>query len=302
MIIDVHTHPFGFPSYRGLADKIRTTADLASFRTRYPDLYQARLTESPEDFVDELIADMDKHGVSKALIQATPGKVSNEQVANAVKKYPRRLFGLFRIGHDQEAAGYVEDPEPIREAAPKEIAICVEKLGFKGMGETMVRAFTLELHPERVVKDLQPIMDAVAKHKIPIMFPTGWTQFPGQLYFGDPVFVDEIAARYPAVPIILTKMGRSVEHYFQSSLAVAMRNVNVYFDTVGTTPQHLRTAVEAIGADRVMFGSDWSGTWRWVREPADLYTMRLRTVRDANLSSQDEEKILWRTAAKLFGI
>ena len=132
------------------------------------------------------------------------------------------------------------------------------------------------------------------------MFPTGWTQFPGQLYFADPVFVDEIAARYPSVSIILTKMGRGIEHYFQSALAVDMRNANIYFDTVGTTPQHLKIAVDMIGAERIMFGTDWSGTWKWVKEPADLYTMRLKTIRDAKLSPDDEEKILWKTASKLF--
>lgn len=302
MIVDVHTHPFGFPSYRNLGDKIRTTADLASFRTRYPQLYQARLTEEPEDLVDELIADMDGQGVSKAFIQATPGKVSNEQVASAVKKFPGRLLGLLRIGHDQEAAGYVENPEPVRRSAPREIEHCLRDLGFKGVGETMVRAFTLELHPEKIAKDLEPVMDAVATHEVPIMFPTGWTQFPGQLYLADPVFVDEIAVRYPKVPIILTKMGRGIDHYFQSALAVAIRNVNIYFDTVGTTPQHLKMAVESIGADRIMFGTDWSGTWKWVREPADLYTMRLRTIQEARLSSADGEKILWKTATSLFGL
>jgi predicted TIM-barrel fold metal-dependent hydrolase len=120
------------------------------------------------------------------------------------------------------------------------------------------------------------------------------------LYFADPVFVDEIAARYPSVSIILTKMGRRIEHYFQSALAVAMRNANIYFDTVGTTPQHLKIAVDMIGAERIMFGTDWSGTWKWVKEPADLYTMRLKTIRDAKLSPDDEEKILWKTASKLF--
>lgn len=300
MIIDVHTHPFSFPSYRQLGDKIRTTADLASFRTKYPGLYEARLSESPEDVVDELIADMNAHRVEKALIQATPGRVSNDLVAQAVRKYPRRLFGLFRFGHDQEAEGYVENPESVRSAAPYEIDSCMENETFKGIGEIMVRAFTTEIHPERIARDLQPIMDAASKHGIPVMFPTGWTQFPGQLYFADPIFVDEIAARNPHVKIILTKMGRGIDHYFQSALAVAMRNVNVYFDTVGTTPHHLKQAVEMIGADRIMFGTDWSGTWKWVREPADLYTMRLSTIMNAKLSSDDQEKILWQTASKLY--
>jgi uncharacterized protein len=302
MIIDIHTHPFGFPSYRNLADKIKTTADVVGLRTKYPDLYNARFTEVTEAFVDELVAEMDVHGVGKALIQAIPGPAKNEIVANAVRKYPDRLFGLFRIGHDQEAEGYVENPESVRNAAPAEIDHCVTNMGFIGMGETMVRALTTEIHPEHIARDLRPVMDTVSQKGIPIMFPTGWTQFPGQLYFADPVFVDEIAARYPSVPIILTKMGRGIEHYFQSALAVAMRNANIYFDTVGTTPQHLKIAVDMIGAERIMFGTDWSGTWKWVREPADLYTMRLKTIRDAKLSPDDEEKILWKTASKLFGL
>jgi predicted TIM-barrel fold metal-dependent hydrolase len=302
MIIDTHTHPFGFPSFRNLSDKIQTAADLATFRTKYPELYKARLTEKPVDFVDELIEKMDEYRIDKAFVQATPGRLSNQQVANAVKKYPGRLFGLGRVGHDQQARGYADDPTPAREAAPEEIARCREEYGFNGMGEITARSFTLEIHPERVARDLKPIMDAVAKYKMPIMFPTGWTQFPGQLYFADPVFVDEIAARYPDVPIVLTKMGRGIDHYFQSALAVAMRNVNIYFDTVGTTSNHLSIAVETIGSERIMFGTDWSGTWMWVRKPADLHSTRLKTVKDAKLSKPDEENILWKTASRVFGI
>lgn len=302
MMIDMHTHPFGAPSHRDLSDKIRTVADLVGFRRKYPDLYNARLTEEFVDFSDELVGDMDRHGVRKALIQPTGGRGTNDLVADAVGKHPGRLVGLFRIGHDQEAAGYVEDPEPIRRAAPEQIAYCVEKLGLKGMGELMIRAFTTELHPERIAKDLKPVMEAITEFRIPMMIPTGWSQFPGHLYFSDPTYVDEIAGRYPDVPIILTKMGRGIEHYFEASLAVAMRNANVYFDTVTTTAAHLRRAVDTIGASRIMFGTDWSPTWRLVREPADLYTLRLKPIREAGLSEEDTQQILSRTAGQLFQV
>ena len=43
-------------------------------------------------------------------------------------------------------------------------------------------------------------------------------------------------------------------------MTVAMRNVNVYFDVVGTNPQHLRFAIDKIGAHRIMFGTDWFAT------------------------------------------
>lgn len=302
MIIDTHVHILSYPSIEDLSDKIRTTEDLISFRTRYPDLYNATLSESPVDNSQYLMSDMDRHGVSYALVQARPGSVTNEQVANVVKKHPDRLFGLLRIGHDQEAAGYLDDPTPVREKAPEEIAHCIENLHMKGMGEIFVRAFTTEIHPEKIARDLEPIMTTLAKYKVPAQFPTAWSQFPGGLYYGNPIFVDEVAQRHPEVPIILTKMGRGIGYYFDTSLAVAMRNTNVYFDTVGTSGSHLRIAVDKIGAERIMFGTDWSATWRWISKPADLHTIRLKTLDEANLSYSEREQILWKTAAQVFKI
>ncbi|MBI4524486.1 MAG: amidohydrolase family protein [Deltaproteobacteria bacterium] len=300
MIIDTHVHVLSYPSLQDLSEKITTTEDLITFRTRYPRLYKATLSESPVDNSQYLISDMDKHGVSCALVQARPGSVTNEQVADVVKKYPDRLAGLFRIGHDQEAAGYLDDPKPVRETAPEEIKFCIEKLHMKGMGEVFVRAFTTEIHPEKIAKDLDPIMNTLGKYKVPVQFPTAWSQFPGGLYYGNPIFVDEIAQRHPDVPIILTKMGRGIGYYFDTSMAVALRNTNIFFDTVGTIGSHLRIAVDKIGAERVMFGTDWSATWRWISKPADLYTIRLKTLDDAGLSDREREQVLWKTAVQVF--
>ena len=302
MIIDAHVHVLSFPSFRDLSDKIRTTEDVISFRTRYPELYRANLTESPIDNSDDLIAAMDKHGVAKALVQARPGYTTNRQVAEAAARHPGRLAGLLRIGHDQEAAGYVDDPAPVREKAPEEIAFCIEKLGMKGVGEIFIRALTNEIHPEKIARDLDPFMKTVARYQVPIQFPTAWSQFPGGLYYGNPIWVDEVAYRHPSVPIILTKMGRSITTYFDSALTVALRNVNIYFDVVGTCPEHLRIAVDKIGAERIMFGTDWSATWRWVSVPRDLYSLRLKVLEDAGLSESERDHILWRTAARLFKI
>ena len=102
--------------------------------------------------------------------------------------------------------------------------------------------------------------------------------------------------------MILTKMGRSLQYYFDTSMAVAMRNANVYFDVVGTKGEHLRQAIDAIGSKRIMFGSDWSATWRYISEPADLYAIRLKVLEDANLTDEEREDIIWRTAANLFGL
>ena len=117
----------------------------------------------------------------------------------------------------------------------------------------------------------------------------------------DPVWIDELAGRYPGVPMIIGKMGRGT-HHFETALSVAMRNINVYFDTVGTTGDHIRTACDSIGADQIMFGTDWSPTWRWLSEPADIYTMRKKTLDDADLTAGERELIEWRTASRVYGL
>lgn len=258
------------------------------------------MTEEPTDNSDALIADMDKNGVALALVQARPGYVSNDLVANAAKRHPGRLLALARVGHDQEAAGYHEDPSKFREQAPEEIERCLTKLQMKGVGEIMTRALTDEIHPEKIAKHLDGIMRVVAKHEVPIQFPTAWTQFPGGLFYGDPLWVDEVALRHPNVPIILTKMGRSLGSYFDSAMTVAMRNANIYFDVVGTSPEHLRFAIDKIGAARILFGTDWSATWRWISVPTTLHKMRLKVLDDAKVTAKERKHILRDNAVKVF--
>jgi predicted TIM-barrel fold metal-dependent hydrolase len=300
MIIDTHTHVWSFPSFRDLSQHIKTTEDLIAFRTRYPELYNCSLTEGPVDNSDALIADMDKNGVALTLVQARPGYVTNDQVAQSVERHPDRLQAIARVGHDQEAAGYHDDPGPTREWAPGEIERCLTTLKMKGVGEIFIRSLTSEIHPEKIAKDLDGMMKVVSRHGVPIQFPTAWSQFPGGLFYGDPLWVDEVAMRHPNVPIILTKMGRSIGRYFDSAMTVAMRNVNIYFDVVGTNPQHLRFAIDKIGAHRIMFGTDWSATWRWISVPMALHKLRLKVLDDANLTQEERQMILWDNAVKLF--
>lgn len=300
MLIDTHVHIFGFPSFKDLSKHIRTMEDAIAFRTRCPELYNRNVVEEPIDITDDLVADMDKNGVDFAVVQARAGFVSNDMVAESAKRYPSRMVALARVGHDQEAAGYHDDTGPAREQAPAELDRALGKLGMKGIGEIFVRSMTNEIHPEKIARDLSGLMKVAEKYQVPIQFPTAWSQFPGGLFYGDPLWADEVAGRHPSVPVILTKMGRSIQTYFDSAMTVAMRNVNVYFDVVGTNPQHLRFAIDKLGPDRVMFGTDWSTTWRWLSVPGTLHQIRLKVIDDAKLSDAEREQVQWKNAARLF--
>src|SRR4051812_39341518 len=126
-IIDTHVHLLSFPSLQDLGDKIRNSEDVIQFRTRYPELYYAARSEEALDNSDHLVAAMDRNGVGQALVSPTSGNTTNEQVAAAIKTRPGRLFGLFRIGHREEALGFPDDPKPLRERTPDEIQYCLEE-------------------------------------------------------------------------------------------------------------------------------------------------------------------------------
>ena len=303
-LIETHCHPVGAtPMSENLGGIVKTLADKISLRSKHPNLYVDRMTQEPIDISDALIRDMDKNEVSHAIIQTDYGRCTNDMTAETVRKYPDRLFGLISMHRWTDLAVHRPTPEELpqyRARAVAEIVRGVEELGLIGVGEFFARCFTAEVNPEKIADDLKPIMDVVRVYKLPIQVMTAWTQFRHNLIYGDPLWVDEIAGAYPDVPIILTKMGRGIESIFDRALMVAMRNSNVYFDIVDTTPEHLRRAIDILGSDRIMFGTDWCCVTRWVTEPDDCYKRHLALLDKAGVTPNQREDIAWRTAAKVF--
>jgi hypothetical protein len=165
----------------------------------------------------------------------------------------------------------------------------------RGVGEVV--PVTTEIHPAKIARDMAPIMEVLrARGDLPIMFPTGYTGWKGVHYYVySPIWVDELAANFPSVPIVLTKMGRSIQASFDACLSVAMRNANVYFDMTDTSAEHLRKAISIIGAQRIMFGSDLSAI-----SSNHSILDNLRTAIETRLSAEEREQIAWKTANQIY--
>ena len=296
-IIDAHTHPFG---NRGLdlSPHIKTVRDPILMRRRNPEIFKEML-KGTDDLTEDLIAEMDTFGVAKALIQSR-GVGTNEDVARAVKKHPDRLAGLFRPLYNTKLQG-PQDPIDYPELG-RNVEYWIKELGLKGMGEMRVGRYTTESAPDRIAKDLVPLFEILALHKMPIMFQTAWTQFGTPIYHGTPMFLDVLAESFPEVPIVITKMGRGYDYLFEMCLIVAFKHDNVYLDTVQSKPAHVKRAVEEIGPERVIWGTDWEQTWSALKTPADLYTRSLAIVNEAGLSESEKAWVFGGTAAKLWGI
>lgn len=300
MTIDVHVHIGSYPSIEAVGNKLTTRPDVAKFRNRYPELYKKYVTEQPIDNSGTLLGVMDEYEISHTFVQARPG-IANDFVAKMASDHPERLTALaVPTPWPTPADGPELNEGDLSGRAAELLRYCMDDLGMKAAGELYVRRATNEIHPEKIADDLSPMMEILEARNGSVQIPTAWTQFPGNLYYGDPLWVDELANRFPKVPILLTKMGRGLTRYFEASLVVALRNANVYFDTSDTRPEQLRTAIEAIGAERIMYGTDWSATWQFMKYPGTAHSIAFDTINAATDDSGIRDQILVRTAEAFY--
>jgi predicted TIM-barrel fold metal-dependent hydrolase len=120
---------------------------------------------------------------------------------------------------------------------------------------------------------------------------------PALIHCGHPIFtlpwsIEELVRRYPAGRIILGHMGHGNIVYINAAIDVAERNPNVYLETSGM-PMHLkiREAVERVGPDRVLYGSD---------TPFHHPSVELTKVRVSGLEPDAMDRVLGENGRRLF--
>lgn len=304
-LLDCHVHIGGSPALTALIDQVQTPKDWLALRGKQPQAFAAAASQSQVDNSVDLIAAMDAYGVTHALIQATPGKdASNELVADAARRSNGRFFPIFRpealLG--DLGTGTLESPDQaVLRSNARHIAEVIEQvfpeLGMVGMGEFIAGGFvTTALDPIEIARDMGPIMEALRPRQLPIQLPTASSGWKGGLfYIYEPLWVDELAGNFPDVPIILTKMGRGIRTSFDACMVIAKRNANVYLDLTDSKAEHLREAIDDIGAQRIMFGSDLHGL-----SLNYAYDVGSEIVTHAHLTDDDMEWVNWRTASTVY--
>jgi predicted TIM-barrel fold metal-dependent hydrolase len=212
-------------------------------------------------------------------------KISNEDTAGWVKKYPDTFIGFGSV-----------DPWK-GPSAVKEVDRCAD-LGLRGMKfQQATQAFC----PTN--QRFFPIYEACARRNLAVIFHTGTTAIaagtPGgsglTLEYCRPIpYIDEIAARFPELRVI---MAHPAWPWHDDQLAVMRHKGNVYMDLSGWAPKYFPASVvqnaNTLIQDKVFFGSDFPVLTpeRWLAEFAELPIKD--TVRP---------KILLHNAAKFLGI
>jgi uncharacterized protein len=131
-----------------------------------------------------------------------------------------------------------------------------------------------------------PLIELLVERGLPALIHCGHD------VFASPWAIEVLAQRYPDAKLILGHMGHGHIGYINGSIEVATRNPNVYLETSGQPMgSKIATAVEQLGAHRVMYGSDAP-----FHDPAvEQFKVRRAVTREA-----DQEVVMHRAAQAVF--
>ena len=184
--------------------------------------------------------------------------------------------------HPREVAGFVW-PDPRQEGAVALVHRALTEWGFRGIKlHPLVHAF---LPDDEAV---HPIMEEARRARVPVLIHSGHAPF------SLPWSIAELAERFRDVRVVMLHMGHGHGFYIQAAIAVAKRLENVYLETSGM-PMHskIKEAVERVGEDRVMYGSDIP-----FHDPG----VEMARVCAAGLTEAQLERVFYRNARDALGV
>lgn len=192
---------------------------------------------------DDLIEMMDRAEVDKALVWLRPPYnkdigPENRAVHDAHAKYPDRLLPL----------GWT-NPRLGREAAEAAITQCFEEYGFLGIKFNGAQ-------DDYVIDDdtvAMPLLEKAAAYGKPIAFHIGADFYENT----HPYRLGRIAARFPEIPFLMVHMGGAgVPPLARAAIETARDHDNITLVGSAIAANPIIAALEALGPDRICFGSD----------------------------------------------
>ncbi|HHU52111.1 MAG TPA: amidohydrolase [Firmicutes bacterium] len=185
---------------------------------------------------DEFVQELDGCGVEKFILFTIGGlfrdfQKSNDEIRNMYQKFPERIipFGTTNPWYGEEALA--------------EIDRCVNVLGMKGF----------KLHPWMMgfaINSVQmlPVMERISDYGMPVLVHSGTVPW------SEPLQIAYLASQFPKVQFILAHMG--ITDLWKEAIDAARRYSNIWLETAGTPTVAIKTALQEIGPERIIFGSD----------------------------------------------
>lgn len=235
--------------------------------------------------VEEVVADLDAHGVVKAVItgrdcETTYGaKSNNDSVIDFVKKFPQKFFGFVGL-----------DPHKGMKAV-YELRSAITDLGMHGAA---VDPYLAQIYANDA--KYYPIYAKCCELEVPIVFTTGpATLVPNAIIdHVAPRYIDFVARDFPDLKIVISHGGYP---WVNEAIIVAQRNRNVFielseYEFSPMAEAYVQAANTMIG-DKILYAS---------AHPFVDFRQALKTYRELNFTPEVRGKIMYGNAAKLLGL
>ena len=205
------------------------------------------VTGTPEERITRLLFFADRMGIDRLIVfmgtswsgDPSPERFrrENDEVLRAVEHSRGRAFGFVYL-----------NPKHVEESL-NELDRCVRDGPMVGI--------KLWVALECSHENLDPIARRAGELKIPILQHTYWRTIGNRPGESSPADMAELATRHPTVPMIAAHTGNDWEHGVRAIRATE----NVFAEICGSDPTAgmVEMAVRELGAERVMYGSDFGG-------------------------------------------
>ncbi|MFH0701160.1 MAG: amidohydrolase family protein [Candidatus Woesearchaeota archaeon] len=252
---------------------------------------------SPEQRVNNLKEFMKEAGIDQSLIfcltPSLPKVLTQDQILNLISGEKN----LFIVGTISIIKHTKKDLLRLEEGLKQKKIVAIKLYtGYEAFYPTDKRC--------------EPVYALGEKYDVPVIFHTGDTyQSKVPIKYAHPLNIDELALKRPNLKIILAHCGNP---WIEDAILVMGRNKNVYGDISGWTwgsfhsreGKFLRSTFERIlgwcGPDKILFGTDWP-----CNHPSmysSIHKEYVQFVKSFKLSKEEEEKIFYQNAQRLFKI
>ncbi len=195
-------------------------------------------------------------------------KEANEAVVRAVQKYPQRILGTMRL-----------NPLFGEEFIWENVRYFSEK-GLRGL-KMLAR---VDFYNPASMRVMAPVYEAAAKYKMTILFHSG---HPSRDL---PSLQSQGAKHYPDVNVVIAHMG--LHDYLHETIIACKEIPNLYADMSQAWPFDIKSFINAIGAERLMYGSDG---------PFQSPKVEKLKVEECRLSDAQMELIFHKNAERIWG-
>ncbi|MFP4081580.1 MAG: amidohydrolase family protein [Candidatus Aminicenantes bacterium] len=246
-----------------------------SVHSEYYERYQEMI--DPQKFA----AYLRSHNIAKAVIlpeisPITTGVVSNQYVLD------------FCQGDDVFLPFCTVNPFLVSHPA-REIKKYI-KLGARG-----IKLYPSYNHFYPNQRRLYPLYALAEEHNLPVLIHTGSSVFKGsKIKYADPIHVDEVAADFPHLFVLMAHAGRGL--WYEKAFFLSRIHPRVYLEISGLPPKNLLNYFPELEKNihKFVYGSDWPG----VR----TIGANIEAIKNLPLAKESITKILYQNAARILGL